>query len=72
MNSMHTSYGRKPAAKDAPKIKTVGWQLGITERNLAAKVKAAFDLARSAGRELNLTFGSGNAGPSTLGQPHCQ
>ena len=41
--------------KSAP-IKTLSLQVAVTEPDLPRAVRVAFDLAKSAGRELNLDF----------------
>jgi hypothetical protein len=68
MKMNNSTYEPKHAVKGAPKIKTVGLQLGVTDRDLEAKIKRAFDLAKSGGRELNLTFCFGDPGRSALRQ----
>jgi hypothetical protein len=45
------------AFKDkAPVRKQIGLELAINDEHLGAKVRKAFDLARIAGHELNITF----------------
>jgi hypothetical protein len=51
--------------KSAP-IKTLSLQVAITEPDLPKAVPVAFDLAKSAGRELNLDFSL----PSDIGTEH--
>ena len=68
MKTKRSSYEQKNAVNDALKIKTVRLQFGVTDRDLEAKVKEAFDLAKSGGRELDLTFSSGDPAQSTLRQ----
>jgi sugar/nucleoside kinase (ribokinase family) len=41
--------------KNAP-IKTLNLQVAVTEPDLSEAVRAAFDLAKSAGRELDIDF----------------
>ena len=72
MNTDSNSYEPRYAAQDAPKIKTVSLQLGVTGRNLEAQIRKAFTLAKSAGHELDLTFGSGHSRPSARRQLHPQ
>ncbi len=61
-----------PTAHSAPKIKTIGLHLASTDRNLPWKIKAAFDFAKSAGQELDLTFSFRPAGRSTPKQRSAQ
>lgn len=49
------SYELRYAVKDAPKTKTVGLWIDANDRDLEAKIKRAFNLAKSGGRELDLT-----------------
>ena len=56
MNSEMKSFRSRRAAKEMPKIKTLDLRLAITEGDLGSEVKRAFDLAKSAGQELNLFF----------------
>ena len=63
MRSNHGSFikrERQHGVKEAPRIQTVGLQLGVADGDLEAQVKTAFDLAKSVGRQLNLTFTSGD------------
>jgi hypothetical protein len=52
--------------KSAP-IKTLTLKVAVTEPDLPKAVHVAFDLAKSAGRELNLDFNL----PSEIGTEHC-
>ena len=61
MNARIKSYKPEYAIKDVPKAKTFGLWLPVTDRNLEKKIKHAFDLAKSAGQELTLTFRAGAA-----------
>jgi len=72
MNAHHISYERRHAGNDAPKIKTVYLQFGVTDQDLEAKIKAAFDLAKGVGRELSLTFTSGDPSQSAFQQRQLQ
>ena len=72
MKAKNNSYEPQYAVKDAPKTKTVGLQFGVTDRNLEAKIKRVFDLAKSGGRELDLTFSLGHPRQSAFRQVHLQ
>ena len=48
-------------------IKTLSLQAAVTEPDLPKTIRAAFDLAKNAGRELNLDFSL----PSDTGTEHC-
>lgn len=45
--------------KKAPKAKTLDLQLSIRNPDLGLEVRKAFDLAKSSGLELNLSFSQG-------------
>ena len=52
---------RNPSARasvyeDARNRKAFGLELAVTDHDLMAKIKAAFELAKGGGRELDLTF----------------
>jgi hypothetical protein len=47
------------ATDDTPEIKTAGLRIGVSDCNLEMKIKKAFELAKSSGRELDLTFSAG-------------
>jgi len=49
-------YRVKHDLKDATKIRTLDMRLSITNPDLGVEVKKAFDLAKSSGQELNLSF----------------
>ena len=67
MNTKNKSYEPKYATKnDGATIKTVNLQVAVTEPDLKNAVRAAFNLAKSGGRELNLAFG---LQPPTQGIP---
>jgi hypothetical protein len=70
MNTRINSYKPNCASMDAPKIKTVGLQFSSADHNLEVKIKAAFDLAKSGGRELDLIFSSGDPGQRAFRQLH--
>jgi hypothetical protein len=52
-------YKSKHDSKDAPKVKTLAMQLSITNHDLGVEVRRAFNLAKSSGQELNLSFSRG-------------
>jgi hypothetical protein len=56
MNSKSKSYEAQYATKNGAAIKTVSLQVAVTEPDLQNAVRKAFDLAKSGGRELNLSF----------------
>ena len=56
MNTKNKSYEPKYITNNGPKIKTLALRIAVTERNLQKAVRQAFDLAKSAGRELDLAF----------------
>jgi hypothetical protein len=56
MNERLKSYKPGYAVEDAPPIKTFELSLSATSRDLVQEVMRAFNLAKSAGQELNLTF----------------
>jgi hypothetical protein len=60
MNTEPKSYAPKHDAKDISKIKTLEVRLSMNHRDLEVEVRKAFDLAKSAGHELNLTFNHGS------------
>jgi hypothetical protein len=41
------------------KVRTLGLRLTVGNRDLASEIKRAFDLAKSSGQELDLTFKAG-------------
>ena len=59
MNSKTKSNRAEYAVRQTPKIKTLGLRLTVSRPNLEMEVRRAFDLAKSAGQELNLTFSNG-------------
>ncbi len=59
MNTKTKSDRVEYAWRQAPKIKTLGLRLAVSRPNLEKDVRRAFDLAKSAGQELNLTFSNG-------------
>jgi len=56
MNAKNKSYRAEYNTKNQAAIKTMHLQIATAEPNLKNAVKAAFDLAKSGGRELNLDF----------------
>jgi hypothetical protein len=41
---------------DVSKVKTLDMRLAVTDRDLGEEIKKVFELAKSSGQELNLTF----------------
>ncbi len=66
MNTKSKSYESKYATRNGATIKTVSLQVAVTDPDLQNAVRAAFDLAKSGGRELDLAF---NLQPFTQGIP---
>jgi hypothetical protein len=66
MNAKNDSYEPKYAARNGATIKTISLQVAVTEPDLQNAVRAAFDLAKSGGRELDLAF---SLQPLTQGIP---
>ncbi len=56
MNAKVAPTKREYTIRQTPKAKTLEMHLAAAERDLAAQIRRAFDLAKSAGQELNLTF----------------
>ncbi len=56
MNSRTRSTEAEEADKGALKIKKLALRLTINQRDLEQEIMRAFDLAKSAGQELDLTF----------------
>ena len=56
MNSRINTHKTQEADQGASKIKTLALRLTINQRNLEDEIKRAFDLAKSSGHELDLTF----------------
>jgi hypothetical protein len=56
MNAKNKSYRPEYVVKDRPRVKTLGMWFSPADHDLTEKVKRAFDLAKSGGQELNLTF----------------
>ena len=59
MKSKTQSRGTEEGIQPGLKIKKLVLQVSIGDRNLANEVKKAFDLAKSSGLELDLTFSHG-------------
>ena len=66
MNLETKSYKVEYAVSEAPKIKTFGLRLAANDRDLEKQVQRAFDLAKSAGKELDLVFSHGSSGKVIL------
>ncbi len=56
MNAKNKSYPADYHTKSRPAVKTMHLQVAVAEPDLKNAVLAAFDLAKSGGRELNLDF----------------
>lgn len=56
MNPRTKSHEAADADEGALKIKKLVWRLAINDCNLEKEIKRAFDLAKSSGQELDLTF----------------
>ena len=56
MKARSKSYTAESIAEMPPKIKTLDLLLAIPDPGLEDNVKTLFDLAKSAGQELNVTF----------------
>jgi len=56
MNLKTKSQEAEDADEGALKIKKLAWRLPINDSNLEKEIKRAFDLAKSSGQELDLTF----------------
>ena len=56
MNTKINSKRPEYVIRQTPRIKTLNLHLSVTEADLAERVRRAFDLAKSAGQELDLTF----------------
>ena len=56
MNTKNKSYDSEYNTKNRAAIKTVRLQVAVAEPDLKNAVMAAFELAKSGGRELNLDF----------------
>ena len=59
MNAKHAGFKPENAVNQAPKIKAFGIRFVVTAPDWEKRVKYAFDLAKSAGQELNVTFSLG-------------
>jgi len=59
MNLEKKSRQADDSVKSGLKIKKLALRLTIGNSNLATEVKRAFDLAKSSGQELDLTFSHG-------------
>jgi len=56
MNLENKSRQSEPDCPSGLKIKRLALRLTIGDSNLAHEIKRAFDLAKSSGQELDLTF----------------
>lgn len=56
MNAQNKSNNAKPDDQDMPRVKSLPMRLAISDDNLEHKIKRAFELAKSSGFELDLTF----------------
>jgi len=56
MNSRTKAHEAEDADQGGLKIKKLALRLTINNRNLEKEIKRAFDLAKSSGQELDLTF----------------
>ncbi len=56
MKTKVESYHSHLARESGPKAKTLGVRLGVTDREFLEKIKNSFDLAKSAGLELDVQF----------------
>jgi hypothetical protein len=56
MNAKLKSYKQEQDAEDTPRVKTFDLLLTVTDQDLDQEVMQAFNLAKSSGQELNLTF----------------
>jgi hypothetical protein len=70
MNAKTRSCRTEYSVENALKVKTVSLRLAVTDQCLEAKIKEAFDLAKSGGRELDLTFSPGDTWGSSLRRLH--
>jgi hypothetical protein len=58
--NLETKFQRAAnAVKQIRKIKTLDRRLTVSNCDLGSEIKRAFDLAKSSGHELNLTFSAG-------------
>ena len=69
MKTTHHPSEREPAFEGTRRTKAFGLELAISDHDLKAKIKAAFELAKGGGRELDLTFSAGDSGESAPRQP---
>jgi len=56
MNRKDRSYEPEYATRNRAAIKTISMQVAVMEPDLEKAIREAFNLAKSAGRELNLAF----------------
>ncbi len=56
MNSYNKSRDAETSDQDMPRVKKLPMRLAISDQNFENKIRRAFDLAKSSGQELDLTF----------------
>jgi hypothetical protein len=57
MSKQIKSYNAEYLIKnDMPKVRTLNMQLAVTDRDLGEEIRRVFELEKSSGQELNLTF----------------
>jgi hypothetical protein len=61
MNTASRYHRAEETDKDAPKTKKLDMRLTVTKQDLGNEVKRVFDLAKSSGQDLNLTFYHGTS-----------
>ena len=59
MNTAIKNHRMEEGNPNAPKKRTLDLQLSISHPELEVEVKKAFNLAKSSGQELNLSFSHG-------------
>ena len=60
MNRENKSHTKEEGVPSGLKIKKLALPLTIGNGNLTSEIKRAFDLAKSSGQELDLTFSHGS------------
>jgi hypothetical protein len=63
MKTENKYYRSEESNYSAPTVKTLDIKLSVSDRDLGAEVKQAFNLAKSSGRELTLYFSSAKSLP---------
>ena len=56
MKPKFKAYKPQYVLKDEPRVKTLDMSFSVTDVNLTEKIRRAFELAKVAGHELDLTF----------------